>query len=60
MPIETNFKFGQVVTPPAGLAPSLAPPPDPRGLLAGFVGNLPLALPGQDNPREAGRDKASI
>ena len=50
MPIETNFKFGQVVTPPAGLAPGLAPPPDPRGLLAGFVGNLPLALPGQDNP----------
>jgi hypothetical protein len=50
MPIETNFKFGQVVNPPAGLAPGLAPPADPRGLLAGFVGNLPLALPGQDNP----------
>jgi len=50
MPINTNFKFGQVVNPPAGLAPGLAPPADPRGLLAGFVGNLPLALPGQDNP----------
>ena len=50
MPIDTNFKFGQVVNPPAGLAPGLAPPADPRGLLAGFVGNLPLALPGQDNP----------
>ena len=50
MPIDTNFKFGQVVAPLAGLAPGLAPPLDPRGLLAGFVGNLPLAAPGQDNP----------
>ena len=50
MPIDTNFKFGHVVAAPQGLAPGLAPPPDPRGLLAGFVGNLPLALPGQDNP----------
>ena len=49
MPIETNFKFGQVVAAPQGLAPALAPL-DPRGLLAGFVGNLPLAAPGQDNP----------
>jgi hypothetical protein len=49
MPIQTNFKFGQVVAAPQGLAP-LAPPLDPRGLLAGFVGNLPLAAPGQDNP----------
>jgi hypothetical protein len=50
MPIDTNFKFGHVVAAPQGLAPGLAPPLDPRGLLAGFVGNLPLALPGQDNP----------
>jgi hypothetical protein len=46
MPIDTNFKFGHVVAAPEGLAP----PADPRGLLAGFVGNLPLAAPGQDNP----------
>jgi hypothetical protein len=46
MPINTNFKFGHVVAAPEGLAP----PADPRGLLAGFVGNLPLAAPGQDNP----------
>jgi hypothetical protein len=49
MPIDTDFKFGHVVAAPQGLAPGLAPT-DPRGLLAGFVGNLPLALPGQDNP----------
>ena len=46
MPIETDFKFGHVVAAPEGLAP----PSDPRGLLAGLVGNLPLAAPGQDNP----------
>jgi hypothetical protein len=49
MPIETSFKFGHVVAAPQGLAEGLVPQ-DPRGLLAGFVGNLPLALPGQDNP----------
>ncbi|MBV9825485.1 MAG: hypothetical protein JO001_07415 [Alphaproteobacteria bacterium] len=49
MSIETDFKFGHVVAAPAGVAP----PPDPRGLLAGFVGNLPLALPGQDNPKRS-------
>jgi hypothetical protein len=52
MPITTDFKFGQVVTAPRGLegVEALALPADPRGLLAGFVGNLPLAAPGQDNP----------
>jgi len=51
MPIDTNFKFGQVVAPPAGVvAEAVAAAVDPRGLLAGFVGNLPLAAPGQDNP----------
>ena len=45
MPIETSFKFGHVVAAPAAAA---AVPSDPRGLLAGFVGNLPL---GQDNPK---------
>jgi hypothetical protein len=54
MPIETSFKFGHVVTPPAGVAPHVsAVPTDPRGLLAGFVGNLPLAAPGQDNPKRS-------
>jgi len=52
MPIDTTFKFGQVVTAPAGvMTPLAATSPDPRGLLAGFVGNLPLAAPGQDNPK---------
>lgn len=60
MPIDTNFKFGHVVAAraasPAGAATlALAPaaPADPRGLLAGFVGNLPLAAPGQDNPKRS-------
>ena len=48
MPIETNFKFGQSVAPPAAAARTVQ---DPRGLLAGFVGDLPLAAPGQDNPK---------
>jgi hypothetical protein len=48
MPIETSFKFAQVVAAPAA-APAV--PSDLRGLLAGFVGNLPLAAPGQDNPK---------
>ena len=52
MPIDTDFKFGHVVAPPAGAARlAAAAPTDPRGLLAGFVGNLPLAAPGQDNPK---------
>jgi hypothetical protein len=52
MPIDTDFKFGQVVVPPAGaLRPLSTVAVDPRGLLAGFVGNLPLAAPGQDNPK---------
>ena len=55
MPIETDFKYGQVVSsPPAAAALAVpAPPLDPRGLLAGFVGNLPLAAPGQDNPKRS-------
>jgi hypothetical protein len=48
MPIETNFKFGQSVAPPAAAPRTVQ---DPRGLLAGFVGDLPLAAPGQDNPK---------
>ena len=52
MPIDTDFKFGQVVVPaPGAVAPFSAVAADPRGLLAGFVGNLPLAAPGQDNPK---------
>jgi hypothetical protein len=52
MPIDTDFKFGQVVVPPPGaVTPFSAVAADPRGLLAGFVGNLPLAAPGQDNPK---------
>jgi len=53
MPIDTDFKFGQVVVPPAGVRAALAAAvsADPRGLLAGFVGNLPLAAPGPDNPK---------
>jgi hypothetical protein len=50
MPIDTDFKFGQVVAAPAA-ALAAAAPLDPRGLLAGLVGNLPLAAPGQDNPK---------
>ncbi len=50
MPIDTTFKFGHVVAAPVALARA-ATPVDPRGLLAGFVGNLPLAAPGQDNPK---------
>jgi hypothetical protein len=55
MPIDTDFKFGQVVTPLPGVAPHVAAvlPADPRGLLAGLVGNLPLAAPGQDNPKRS-------
>jgi len=49
MPIETRFKFGHHVTAMAGAAL----PADPRGLLAGFVGNLPLAAAGQDNPKRS-------
>ena len=49
MPIDTNFKFGQVVNPPAGLAPGLAPPADPRGLLPGSSA-ICRCVPGQDNP----------
>jgi hypothetical protein len=48
MPIQTAFKYGQTITAAAG-----AVPPDPRGLLAGFVGNLPLAGAGQNNPRRS-------
>ena len=51
MPIETTFKFRQVI---AGAAAAAAAPQtvqDPRGLLAGFVGDLPLAAAGQDNPK---------
>jgi hypothetical protein len=51
MPIETSFKFGQVVAAPAAAAAAAQTVQDPRGLLAGFVGNLPLAAPGQDNPK---------
>src|SRR5450631_1661901 len=51
MPIDTTFKFGHVVAPPAAGGAAAAAPADPRGLLAGFVGNLPLAAPGQDNPK---------
>ena len=55
MPINTTFKFGHKVAAPAASPASLVAtaavaPRDPRGLLAGFVGNLPLALPGEDNP----------
>ena len=54
MPIETSFKFGHVVAAaPAVAATPVAAPLDPRGLLAGFVGNLPLAAPGQDNPKRS-------
>jgi hypothetical protein len=52
MPIDTTFKFGQVVVPPAGaIRPLALVSTDPRGLLAGFLGNLPLAAAGQDNPK---------
>jgi hypothetical protein len=52
MPIETDFKFGQVVVPPPSTVPQFSvAQTDPRGLLAGLVGNLPLAAPGQDNPK---------
>lgn len=55
MPIDTNFKFGHVVAARAAVlsrsAVAGAAPADPRGLLAGLVGNLPLAAPGQDNPK---------
>jgi hypothetical protein len=50
MPIETNFKFGQVIAGPVAAAAAQL---DPRGLLAGFVGNLPLAGPGQDSPKRS-------
>jgi hypothetical protein len=54
MPIDTDFKFGHVVAPLAGAVPHVgAVPADPRGLLAGLVGNLPLAAPGQDNPKRS-------
>ena len=53
MPIDTNFKFGHVVAAPAAAALAAAAPLDPRGLLAGLVGNLPLAAPGQDNPKRS-------
>ena len=56
MPIETNFKFGQSVAPPAA-APRTVPR-DPRGLLTEFVGDLPLAAPGQTILRGVGRDRA--
>lgn len=49
MPIITDFKFGQAVA----AAAALAVPADSRGLLAGLVGNLPLAAPGQDNPKKS-------
>jgi hypothetical protein len=49
MPIETNFKFGQSVA--AAATAALRTVQDPRGLLAGFVGDLSLAAPGQDNPK---------
>jgi hypothetical protein len=55
MPIDTDFKFGHVVAARAAVtardAVAGASPSDPRGLLAGLVGNLPLAAPGQDNPK---------
>lgn len=49
MAIETTFKYGHVIAPPA----VVTPPRDPRGLLAGLVGNLPLAAAGQDNPKRS-------
>jgi len=52
MPIDTDFKFGHVVAAPAA-ALAAAAPLDPQGLLAGLVGNLPLAAPGQDNPKRS-------
>lgn len=52
MPIDTDFKFGHIVAAPAA-ALATAAPLDPRGLLAGLVGNLPLAAPGQDNPKRS-------
>ncbi len=48
MPIETSFKFGHRID---GAATVVRP--DPRGLLAGFVSNLPLAGSGQDNPKRS-------
>jgi hypothetical protein len=53
MPIDTTFKFGHVIAPAPGVAAAAVT--DPRGLLAGFVGNLPLAAPGQDNPKRLWR-----
>jgi hypothetical protein len=54
MPIDTKFKFGHVIAPKAAAAlVGGAAPADPRGLLAGFVGNLPLAAAGQDNPKRS-------
>lgn len=54
MPIDTDFKFGHIVREKVSAFAAregAAPPQDPRGLLAGFLGNLPLAAPGQDNPK---------
>ncbi len=48
MPIETSFKFGHRIDAAAAVVR-----PDPRGLLAGFVGNLPLAGLGQENPKRS-------
>ena len=48
MPIETYFIFGHVVAAATGAAAQ-----DPRGLLAGFVGDLPLAAAGEDNPKRS-------
>ena len=62
MPIDTTFKFGHVVAARAVAAQRLAAAPaaaanygDPRGLLAGLVGDLPLAarvrtIPSADGP----------
>lgn len=49
MSIETDFKYGHYIDAPVGVVAL----PDPRGLLAGFVGNLPLAAAGQDNPKRS-------
>ena len=66
MPIDTTFKFGHVVAARAVAAQRLAAAPaaaatpvDPRGLLAGLVGNLPLAAPGRTTPSADGPVKAS-
>jgi len=61
MPIDTEFKFGHVVAPSSGAVARLSTVPvDPRGLLAGFVGNLPWLRPVRTIPKGGGRAKVSI